>query len=43
LACSMLKEMAAEDCAAGKRRTGMDTRPKEMVPEASERGGIRRL
>jgi hypothetical protein len=39
----MLKEMALADCAAGKRRTGMDTSPNEMVPDASERSGIRRL
>jgi hypothetical protein len=39
----MLKEMEAVDWAAGKSRTGIETSPKEMVPEASERGAIQRL
>jgi hypothetical protein len=39
----MLKEIEAEACAAGKSRTGIETSPKEMVPEAIERGAIDRI
>ena len=35
--------LEAEGCAAGKRRTGMETRPKEMVPVAIGRAGMARL
>jgi hypothetical protein len=39
----MLKEMDEAAWVAGKRRTGIETRPKEMVPEAIERAGIWRI
>src|SRR3954470_6776176 len=37
LACSRLNEMAAVDCEAEKSLTGMETNPKEMVPDAMDR------
>jgi hypothetical protein len=33
----MLKEMAADDCVAEKSLTGIETNPKEMVPDAMDR------
>src|SRR5215831_15213579 len=37
LECSRLKEIADDDCVAEKSLTGMETRPKEMVPDAMDR------
>src|SRR5215831_13827808 len=41
--CSRLKEMALCGCEAKKSFTGMETRPKEMVPDAMARAGIHPL
>jgi hypothetical protein len=38
----MLKLRVADGCAAGKSWTGMETSPKEMVPEAIDRAGMGR-